>query len=242
MLTTQATPPFSREALEILFEKSNFQSFQKAGYLSHYWAPLISACSGTRRNEIFYLTPDDILRKQGIWVIQIKASGAKHAKSGAATRDIPIHPTLKRLGLLEFAEERRRTHPDERLFSEYKAIQEHAGMLFSRSFVNWIKTTVSRLPDEKKTLFGEDFHFPSLRALFSVEAVRSGMSERTFLQVHGISSGFQPALDADQEQGDLENADTEIRRVDIESYFPALYTYDELMGINCQDCSATPEK
>jgi hypothetical protein len=115
-------------------------------------------------------------------------------------------------------------------------------MLFSRSFVNWIKTTVSRLPDEKKTLFGENFHFPSLRALFSAEAIRSGMSERTFRQVHGISNGFQPALDADREQSDLENADTEMQSMDIESYFPALYTYEELMGINQQHFPDTSEK
>jgi hypothetical protein len=186
--------------------------------------------------------PDDILRKQGIWVIHINAHGAKDAKSGAAVRDIPIHPTLKRLGLLEFTRERRRTHPNERLFSEYKAIQEHAGMLFSRSFVNWIKTTVSRLPDERKALFGEDFHFPSLRALFSAEAVRSGMSERTFRTIHGIGNGFQPALDADQEQGDLEIADAEMRSMDIESYFPALCTYEELVGGSRRHCSDTSEK
>jgi hypothetical protein len=153
-----------------------------------------------------------------------------------------MHPTLKRLGLLEFVQERRRTHPNERLFSEYKAIQEHAGMLFSRSFVNWIKTTVGRLPDEQKILFGEDYHFPSLRAIFSAEAVRSGMSERTFRKVHGIGNGFQPALDADQEQGDLENADAEMRSMDIELYFPALYTYEELMGINRRHCSDTSDK
>lgn len=41
MLSTQTTPPFTHEALEILFEKSNFKSFQKTGFMSHYWAPLI---------------------------------------------------------------------------------------------------------------------------------------------------------------------------------------------------------
>lgn len=198
--------------------------------MSHYWAPLISACSGTRRNEIFYLTPNDVLQKHGIWIIQININGSNNAKSESLLRDIPLHPTLKKLGFLEFVQKRRRTHPNERLFSEYKAIQEHAGMVFSRSFVNWIKTTVKQLPNEKKNLFGDDFHFPSLRALFSVEAIRSGMNENTFRRIHGISSGFRPALDEDQEQGDLAYADTEIQRMDIESYFPPLYTYEELIA------------
>jgi len=229
MLTTQAIPPFTPAALAILFEKSNFKSFQKTGYQSHYWAPLISACSGTRRNEIFYLTPDDILQKDGIWIMQPHAIGTKDGHSGSMPRDIPLHPTLKKLGFVEFVHERRRTHPHERLFSEYKAIQEHAGMVFSRSFVHWIKTTVARLPDDKKSLFADDFHFPSLRALFSAEAIRSGMSASTFDKMHGIGNGSQ-APDADQEHRDLERADAEMGRMDIESYFPPLYTYEELMA------------
>jgi len=233
MLTTQTTPPFTAEALDILFEKANFKSFQKTGFMSHYWAPLISACSGTRRNEIFYLTPDDVLQHYGIWVVQIRANGLQVATATAtattATRAVPIHPTLKRLGFLEFVQERRRTRPTERLFSEYKAGQEHAGMLFSRSFTSWVKTTVSRLPDDKKHLFDDDFHFPSLRALFSAEAIRSGMSEDIWRRLHGSSDGLG-ALDQDQERRALERAEDEMQRVDIEACFPALYTYEELMA------------
>ncbi len=230
MVTTQATPPFTREALELLFEKSNFKSFQKTGYLSHYWAPLLSVCSGARRNDIFYLTPNDVVLKHEIWVIHIAPHGAKNQTQGLVARDIPIHPTLKQLGFLEFVQARRRTHPNERLFSEYRAIQEHAGMVFSRAFVHWIKTTVEQLPDEKKFLFAEDFHFPSLRALFLAEAIRSGMSEATFRKMQGISDGFQSNSDEQQEQVDLEHAATEMQRMDMASYFPALYPYDALVA------------
>ncbi|WP_306547601.1 hypothetical protein [Desulfobulbus sp.] len=228
MLTTQTTPPFTAEALDILFEKSNFKSFQKTGFMSHYWAPLVSACTGTRRNEIFHLMPDDVLQHYGIWVVQIRANGLKAATTAA--RAVPIHPMLKRLGFLDFVQERRRTHPTERLFSEYKAGQEHAGMLFSRSFTSWVKTTVSRLPDDKKHLFDDDFHFPSLRAFFSAAAIRSGMSEDTWRRLHGSSDGLPAALDQDQERRALERADAEMQRVDIEACFPALYPYEELMA------------
>ena len=234
MLTTQTTPPFTAEALDILFEKANFKAFQKTGFMSHYWAPLVSACTGTRRNEIFYLMPDDVLQHYGIWVVQIRANGLKAATATAtattAARAVPIHPTLKRLGFLEFVQERRRTRPTERLFSEYKAGQEQAGMLFSRSFTSWVKTTVSRLSDDKKHLFDDDFHFPSLRALFSAEAIRSGMSEDTWRRLHGSSDGLPGALDQDQERRALERADAEMQRVDIEACFPALYPYEELMA------------
>jgi len=230
MIPTQAIPPFTRAALEILFEKSNFASFQKAGFKSHYWAPLLSAFSGTSRNEIFYLTPEDVFLKYDIWIIQTNASGSMNAQSGSRVRDIPMHPTLKRLGFFEFVQGRRQTHPNERLFSEYKASQEHAGMVFSRSFVHWIKTTVNQLPDDRKNVFEEDFHFPSLRALFSVEAIRSGMSQRTFGKLHGISHRLRRAFDEDQERRDLERAEVEMRRMDIESSFPALYTYEDLLA------------
>ena len=162
--------------------------------------------------------------------MQIKGNGSKDRGAGAGARDIPLHPTLKRLGFLEFVHERRRRRPTERIFAEYRASQEHAGMVFSRAFVQWIKTTVRQLPDEKKRLFTADFHFPSLRALFTVEAIRSGMSERTFLQVHGNANEFRPDLDVEQEQYDLENACAEMERMDIESYFPPLYRYEELIA------------
>lgn len=230
MVTKQTTPPFPREALELLFEKSNFKSFQKAGCMSHYWAPLLSACSGTRRNEIFYLTPDDVLLQHGIWVIRIAPHGSRNQTPGPMARDIPMHPLLHQLGFIEFVQARRHTHPNERLFSEYRAIQEHAGMVFSRAFVHWIKTTVEQLPDEKKSLFAEDFHFPSLRALFSVEAIRSGMSEVTFRKVHGLSDGFQTIFDEKHSRDDLENAAIEVQRMDMASYFPALYPYDALVA------------
>ncbi len=230
MLIPQTTPPFTPEALAIVFERSNFKSFQKAGYPSHYWAPLISAFSGTRRNEIFVLTPDDVRQQYGIWVMHIKGSGSQKVPSASVTRAIPLHPALKRLGFLQFVQARRQTHPNQRLFSEYKAIQEHAGMVFSRAFVNWIKTTVRQLPDEQKHLFSEDFHFPSLRALFALEASRSAISEHTFRKVYGINNDLQQAGDEAQEQRDLAKAEAELSRMDIESYFPPLYPYEELMA------------
>lgn len=226
MPTPQTTPPFTPEALEILFARTPFKSFQKPGFPSHYWAPLLSACSGTRRDEIFFLTPDDVAQRHGIWVMQIRPNGSQSATSGAAPRVVPVHPVLKKLGFLEFVEERRQTRPLERLFSEYKAGLEHAGMLFSRAFAGWVKTTASRLPADQQHLFGEDFHFPSLRALFQAEAIRSGMSEDTWRRLQG--GGLPAPLDPDQERSALERADAEMQQVNIEGCFPALHPYEAL--------------
>lgn len=223
-----AAPPFTREALAILFARSNFRAFQKPGALSHYWAPLISACSGARRDELFFLTPDDIGPKHGTLVIRIKAVSPSRGGPGTPARDIPVHPTLQRLGLLEFVEERQRTHPGERLFSEYKAIQEHAGMLFSRTFVQWIKATAAQLPAEQRHLFADDFHFPSLRALFIAQARRSAMNETTLRTILGTGNGGQTLAHEERERYAL--AAAEMARVDIESCFPPLYPYHALMA------------
>lgn len=230
MLTTPTVPPFTREALKRVFARANFKAFQRPGFLSHYWAPLVSACSGSRRNEIFFLRPEDVGEKYGIGILHIKAHAANRTGSGLPSRDIPLHPTLKRLGFLDFVEERSRTQPQERLFSEYKAIGEQAGVLFSRAFVGWIKTTASRLPAEEQSLLAEDFHFPSLRALFLAEAIRAGMSAAAGEHILGTGTPVRPAPTEAQEQAALEHADAEIRRLDIESYFPPLCPYQELMA------------
>ena len=48
----------------------------------------------------------------------------------------------------------------------------------------------------------------------------------------GMVVGFNrnTHLDEGQEQCALIDADAEMQRMDIESYFPPLYTYEELMG------------
>jgi hypothetical protein len=229
MIPSQTAPPFSCEALNILFAQTTFKAFQKPGFMSHYWAPLLSVCSGTGRDDIFFLSPDDIRQQDGIWFMQIRVKNAQVAVSRPPIRCIPVHPTLQRLGFLEFVLRRRETKPTERLFSEYKAGQEHAGVSFSRAFVHWIKTTLSGLPVEKQRLFTEDFHFPSLRARFWVEAEQSGMSECSARWLRGVHEKQCDAPDIHQERCDLERVAAELGMVDIESCFPPLLRYEALM-------------
>ncbi|WP_310599349.1 hypothetical protein [Desulfobulbus sp.] len=223
----QASPPFTRNALAVLFERSNFEAFQQPGAPSHYWAPLISACSGARRDEIFFLTPDDIRPFDGTYFFLIKATSPGPGRPGIAARSIPLHPLLVRLGLPEWVETRRQAQPQERVFSEYKALREHAGLPFSRAFVQWIKATAERLPPEQRHLFAEDFHFPSLRALFLAEAGRAGMDDAVARAIRGTEGGTPPA---DREASWRALAAAELARVDIESCFPPLDPYRELLA------------
>lgn len=214
-------PPFTREALAILFARSCFRNFQKAGYPSHYWAPLLSVCSGARRNEIFFLKPQDVYRREGVWCLHFAAAGANQGGKGLCARDIPIHPWLQRLGFIEFVESRRQSQPEERLFSEYRAMGEQAGVLFSRNFVHWIKTTRGQLPADQHPLFAEDFHFPSLRALFFAEAARSGMETAVLQRIEGRADGQSVGGEA---------VDRAIRNIDMAAFFPPVDPFVDLMA------------
>jgi len=229
MPVSPAAPPSTRAALAVLFERSNFHAFQKPGAPSHYWAPLISACAGARRDEIFFLTPDDIQVIEGAYFFRLRAAaGSRHGGPAAPVRLVPVHPLLMRLGLSDFVEERRQRHPQERLFSEYKAGQEHAGLLFSRAFVQWIRSTAARLPEERRHLFADDFHFPSLRALFAVGARRVGVSETVARAIRN-TEGRTETL-ADEERQWCARAVAEMARIEIETCFPPLFPYRELMA------------
>jgi hypothetical protein len=138
---------------------------------------------------------------------------------GPSARDIPVHPWLLRLGFIEFVDSRRQSQPEERLFSEYRAMGEQAGVLFSRNFVHWIKTTRERLPAAQQSLFAEDFHFPSLRALFLVEAAHSGMEATVLRQIDGREDGQTVRVEV---------IDRAIRNMDIEAFFPQVDPYAEL--------------
>ncbi|MGD9947215.1 MAG: hypothetical protein AB7U29_01905 [Desulfobulbus sp.] len=212
-MSTQQIPPFTREALALLFATDNFQAFQKPGFPSHYWAPLLAACCGASRNEVFFLFPEDLVQRQGLWLLCLRRIGTKEAP----TREVPVHPWLHRLGFVEFVQECWAQKPNERLFTEYKAGRENGGMPFSRAFVQWIKTTVVAPPVEQQQLFAEDFHFPSLRALFRHEAEQAGVSSQT-LQL--LQDGT----------GDLTRAASEVASIPIESCFPALPPFSVMGG------------
>jgi hypothetical protein len=159
--------------------------------------------------------------REGVWCLHFAAGAANQGVKRQCARDIPVHPWLQRLGFLEFVDSRRQSQPEERLFSEYRAMGEQAGVLFSRNFVRWIKATREQLPADQQSLFTEDFHFPSLRARFLVEAARSGMEATVLHQLEGREHGQMVGVEV---------VDRAIRNMDIEAFFPPVAPYAELMA------------
>ena len=89
-----------------------------------FWVPLIALFQGTRLNEACQLYTEDLRERDGIPYFSIREDldadekTEKRLKNSASVRDVPIHPTLIRMGFLEFVADRRRDSAAPRLFPE----------------------------------------------------------------------------------------------------------------------------
>lgn len=79
-----------------------------------FWVPLIALFSGMRLNEVCQLTLDDFVRDDGIDIVLIRDGvndddkETKRVKTEAGHRFVPVHPELRKIGLLAYIEERRK--------------------------------------------------------------------------------------------------------------------------------------
>lgn len=119
---------------------------------SRFWIPAIALFSGMRLNEICQLHTADVQELDGIWCFVVSAIGAddKQLKTATSERLVPIHATLRRMGLIEHAKQRSSAH-DIRLFPEIKsdAFGQHSGRS-SRWFARFL---VSCGADAERTCF-----------------------------------------------------------------------------------------
>lgn len=85
-----------------------------------FWVPLVSLFTGMRLNEVCQLTADDFVVQDGVDVILIRAEDdeTKRVKTDAGIRFVPVHPELRKLGLLMFVDERGKEGPTVPLFPD----------------------------------------------------------------------------------------------------------------------------
>lgn len=101
---------FSHDELHALL--GDRQRFVKAtaGVSSRFWCPWIALYSGMRLEEICQLHLSDIREIEGVWCFSVneenaQSTFAKHVKSAAGIRNVPIHPWLwHEAGLKDFLE------------------------------------------------------------------------------------------------------------------------------------------
>lgn len=196
---------FTIEELQCIFDAPVFTGCreEKGGWnkpgparprQAYFWAPLIAAFTGMRSEEILQLTEDDfVTTKDGIDLIRIRDVDGKRVKSPAAKRDIPIHPTLKSIGLLDFVEQVRRRGAKARLFPEVKrAVTGYHSDNFSKWFARFLDTR-----DLRNTKLGfhsfrhtvEDRLKEAAVPQSRIDAIM-GHAEKGMSGVYG--SGFQP--------------------------------------------------
>ena len=98
--------PFTADELERIFSSPVFSSGDRpkggAGEAA-YWLPLIALMSGMRLEEIGQLTAEDIKLIDDIWCFDLvhEPEQGKHLKNDSSCRQVPVHPKLIELGLLD---------------------------------------------------------------------------------------------------------------------------------------------
>jgi integrase len=99
--------PFETRDLEAIFGTSVYQSGERpegGAEEAAYWLPLVGLLSGARLNEIAQLRVKDLRQNpdSGIWFLDISTEGRRAIKTAGSRREVPVHPELKRLGLLRY--------------------------------------------------------------------------------------------------------------------------------------------
>ena len=110
---SQRMEPFSPEEVRNILNAKAFvgceseRNQQKPGLHKirdwRFWVPMIAAFTGARLNEIVQLAVTDVRQVDGVWAFSISDEGdAQSLKNKQSRRDVPIHPQLIALGILEW--------------------------------------------------------------------------------------------------------------------------------------------
>ncbi|HDG9807408.1 TPA: site-specific integrase [Raoultella planticola] len=177
----------------------------------HYWLPLLALYVGGRINELCQLYLADIrVDKNGVAYIdfnldapdkmmdeEAQAGGDKSLKTVNAIRQVPIHPRLIELGLLEYVDALKAAGYD-RLFPELK-----------HNKIKGYRAAASKWFNEK--YFGQTLGFPrdgkktfhSLRHTFINAVDEFENNERTIAQLVGHVRGSTTAMTTYRKDADV---------------------------------------
>jgi integrase len=142
---------------------------------SRYWLPLIGLFSGMRMEEILQLTPAHIRQSRAGNPFFLLTPDMK-LKTDSAQREIPVHPMLVRLGLLDWIKEQTEcgvTH----LFEDVPESQHgYRSDIFSKRFATFLRSI--NLPAERRAkLCFHSFRHTFKDALNQTDAPEAEMEE-----------------------------------------------------------------
>lgn len=107
--------------------------------LENFWLPLIALHTGMRLGEVALLETADMRQVHGIWIFDVHERGDKQLKTASSKRQVPVHKTLIKIGLLEYhkavlGEEH------SKLFPEIKPASDgYESSAFSKRFSRFLK-------------------------------------------------------------------------------------------------------
>lgn len=126
-----------------------------------YWAPIIAAYTGARREEIAALTSTDIGEEDGIAFIRFVDNENRALKNFASERRVPLHYRLIELGFLQHVERSRKLKVD--LFPELRPSTHRRGSSTKygkRFYYAWRKALELRLDgNPRKLCFHSTRHY-----------------------------------------------------------------------------------
>ena len=138
---------FRVEQLQALFNSSWYKEDLEINLKSNpsrVWLPLILLYSGARLNEIAQLKTKQIIKRDGVFVFNVKEEDTdQNLKNESSTRKIPLHDKLLEIGFLEFLEAQKQNKV-ENLFSDLyytktRGYGQSFGKVFNKYKRNWLE-------------------------------------------------------------------------------------------------------
>lgn len=164
--------PFEADELKKIFNPKTYFKRRRNNDNHKYWIPLISLYSGARLNEICQLRINDFKCEKNIDYFCITNDGEKQSvKNFASERRVPIHPILKKLGLMEQVKFAKQQKQDRVFYSlKYTEKNKYAGSM-SNAFRYYLDHTVE-IKNPKKV-------FHSFRHTARTRFINNNVSEET---------------------------------------------------------------
>jgi len=112
---------------------------------ARFWLPLLSLFHGFRLNEIAQLYGDDVKTDGAIPYIAVQGLRRdQRVKNAWSRRNVPIHPVLRNLGFIEFAES---CAPDDMLFG----LPEDGRGYYSGAYQKWFSRYLTKVGAKRDT-------------------------------------------------------------------------------------------
>lgn len=151
-----------------------------SGRPERFWIPLIGLLSGLRLDEICSLYVEDVKKVEGVWCFDINENHDKKVKTLSSIRIVPLHPSLIKLGFLEYHLKMLKAgHPRLWMNLQWRKADGY-GNAFGKWFQRFNRQCVTSDPQKS---------FHSLRHSFADTLKQAGTSEVLISELMGHLNG-----------------------------------------------------